>query len=83
VYIQSGDPGDFDGERVGERVRGAMHCKYTNSLEHWQTGYKHLLYSFLTFDELAPVLAGYLIGVAGAELEKRTEDLQFVLVVSG
>ncbi|KAF5829466.1 hypothetical protein DUNSADRAFT_16047 [Dunaliella salina] len=36
VYIQSGDPGDFD---------------------------------------------GYMIGVAGAELEKRTEDLQFVLVM--
>jgi len=36
VYIQSGDPGDFD---------------------------------------------GYMIGVAGAELEKRTEDLQFVIVM--
>lgn len=65
VYIQSGDPGDFDGmcQVSGTRTELRAWCCEVDRCP-------------------LPCHAGYLIAIAGAELELRTEDLQFALVVS-
>lgn len=64
VYIQSGDPGDFDGEGGrGDALLGAGQRVVKSSTPR------------------RPARAGYLIGLAGTEMEKRTSELQFVLVV--
>lgn len=67
VYIQSGDPSDFDGK---------VNCTYVGPDAAWV--------STLQRPRLGnALLAGYLIGVAGTELEKRTTEMKFALVVGG
>ena len=58
LYIQSGDPGDFD----GKAARGPSQATFSLTSH-------------------TPPFSGYLIGVAGHELEKHTKDMLYAIVV--
>ena len=63
VYIQSGDPGDFDGKTL-------------------TIPSQELLAQCASNQVIVPFSTGYLIAVAGVQLQRRTRHLQLALVAS-
>lgn len=82
LYIQSGDPGDFDGELshlsihlVSQPANLQLRLAFISPLT--------LAKSPSTFTVRAlPALIGYLVAVAGQRMKQETPEMEFALVVS-